>query len=919
MQGLTFDIAVERLLDLLPLIGITVLGIIILEPALYFLLTKVFKTKYALPFTLVAPAVIALAIFTVYPFIFNIQLAFSDLRLKTISCYIPDENITNAPCSLGQAALNADVNINLDEIPVRVEPSETAEVAFTLQNGDEVRVTGRSKAVGYTTITGFATTETGTVCNPLDAACVQRQREAEAALKVQDERDWWEIKTSDGEVGWIPDSTFFMSAGGDLYEESAAGGEVIGSVASGEQVRLVKRESEMWYQIETTDGTVGWVTAEPRQVNLYIPAETLTLYDDQSADSEVVGEISAAQEVNMLRNQPLTWYEVETPEGTAWVNAELTVTELYHPSRDVPLFSEANYLSEQAATLAADQNARIASRQTETWYEVSDLGGQRGWVNVQPETVEAFEILESQDILSAAEGEDVQIIGSVESGELVVNLSSTTVEDTIWYYVQTDQNVKGWIQATPEAFTDIVIVPDTTPLIADLESNLVVATLPGGTQVEEFDTGELTWYELRLEDGTSGFTNIEPDSVIERYAAPTEINAYAAFNDMSEIVTTFAEDTDLNVLSTQDAPWYQVQTRDEARLLGWVNAEPADVRSIFTNSEDGTLHTEPSRLSETLSEVASGVTVTPKDEEQRYWHQIRTEAGLVGWVEAVPEPRVTTDREIVLYSLEYGWNNLKRVFVDEDPATGEILGWGRLLQTENSTFPRLMRTTLIWTSFNVLFHLLFGMILALILNQKDLKFTGIYRAIIILPWAIPQVIIALAWRGEFNFQFGFVNALVQELGFEPVQWLFRPTPALVAVTFVNIWLGVPFYLVTLLGGLQSIAPDYYEAASMDGANAFERFKHITVPLIRPVAVPIVTLDVIWTFNNFNVIFLITGGEPNESTNILVTALYNAAFGANGQFQLGFAAAFSLVIFVVLILFASVWITQSGALKGIYEK
>lgn len=93
---------------------------------------------------------------------------------------------------------------------------------------------------------------------------------------------------------------------------------------------------------------------------------------------------------------------------------------------------------------------------------------------------------------------------------------------------------------------------------------------------------------------------------------------------------------------------------------------------------------------------------------------------------------------------------------------------------------------------------------------------------------------------------------------------------------------------------------------------------MTVPLIRPVAVPIVTLDVIWTFNNFNVIYLITKGEPNESTNILVTALYNAAFGENGQFQLGFAAAFSLVIFVVLFLFASFWVTSSGALKGVYE-
>jgi arabinogalactan oligomer/maltooligosaccharide transport system permease protein len=131
-------------------------------------------------------------------------------------------------------------------------------------------------------------------------------------------------------------------------------------------------------------------------------------------------------------------------------------------------------------------------------------------------------------------------------------------------------------------------------------------------------------------------------------------------------------------------------------------------------------------------------------------------------------------------------------------------------------------------------------------------------------------------------------------------------------------LGIPFYMVTLLGGLQSIAGEYYEAAEIDGANPWQRFRHVTIPLIRPVAVPIITLDVIWTFNNFNVIYLITKGEPNESTNILVTALYNAAFGENGQVQLGFAAAFSLVIFAILFLFASVWVTSSGALKGVYE-
>ncbi|NDJ79312.1 MAG: sugar ABC transporter permease, partial [Chloroflexi bacterium] len=235
------------------------------------------------------------------------------------------------------------------------------------------------------------------------------------------------------------------------------------------------------------------------------------------------------------------------------------------------------------------------------------------------------------------------------------------------------------------------------------------------------------------------------------------------------------------------------------------------------------------------------------------------------------------------------------------------------------TFPRLMRTTLAWTSLNVIFHLIFGMILAMTLNQSNLSFRGLYRAIIILPWAIPQVIVALAWKGEFHSQFGFVNTLLEQVGIEPVNWLFTPGPAFAAVTFVNIWLGIPFYMVTLLGGLQSIAGEYYEAAEIDGANGWQRFRHITVPLIRPVAVPIITLDVIWTFNNFNVVYLITKGEPNESTNILVTALYNAAFGENGQFQLGFAAAFSLVIFGVLFLFASAWVTSSGALKGVYEE
>ena len=243
-----------------------------------------------------------------------LDLLFSDLRLKTIACYIPAENITNTPCSLGQAALNADVNIALDEIPVRERPLETAPVAFTLERGGEVRVVARSKAEGYVIRTGIATTESGTVCSPLDRECLDAQAAAELAIETQDERDWWQVETPDGETGWIPNDTFFMADGSDIYEESLASGEVIGTISDGDQVRLIQRERESWYQIETQDGLVGWVTEEPRQLNIFVSPTDLTIYDDQSTDSESVGELANNAEATMLRNQPLQWSEVETAD-----------------------------------------------------------------------------------------------------------------------------------------------------------------------------------------------------------------------------------------------------------------------------------------------------------------------------------------------------------------------------------------------------------------------------------------------------------------------------------------------------------------------------------------------------------------------------------------------------------------------------
>ncbi len=227
-------------------------------------------------------------------------------------------------------------------------------------------------------------------------------------------------------------------------------------------------------------------------------------------------------------------------------------------------------------------------------------------------------------------------------------------------------------------------------------------------------------------------------------------------------------------------------------------------------------------------------------------------------------------------------------------------------------FPLLGRTIL-WTVINVTFHVVGGMILALLLN-RPMRGKGIYRMFLIVPWAVPQVIAVLAWRGEFHYEFGFINIILRQLGMTPVQWLSDPTANFVAMCITNIWLGIPFMMVILLGGLQSIAGDYYEAAEIDGANGWQKFWMVTVPLMRPVTTPVIILGTVWTFNNFNIPFFINQNEL-ESSDILVTGLFRAAFQYN---RYGFSAAFAFVIFAILLAYSVLYLKTTGGLKGATE-
>lgn len=817
--GLTADLAVDRLIDLLPLLAVALLGSAILEVVVYFFFRNVLKSRFTLPYTLVAPAVVALLLFTVYPFFYNIRLAFSDLRLKTISCYIPNTDVTSAPCSLEQAAPNADVNIKVDTITARAEPNEMADIAFTLEKGDEVRISGKSSKINnYIIDTGTAmkisedgTRLTSETCpapiTPEGKECRTTYTEFKSnVIDVQDERDWWPVEADDGRTGWIPDRVFFATQDGTLYDASTGDVEVGTSIAEGDELRLVRSSKTDWYQVELEDGSTGWIPAESvtSSRSLFLEGEA-QVYAEKSSSSEAVGDLPEGQEVSLLNSETLTWYQVLVGVDTI------------------------------------------------------------GWVNIPTQNISTVEVFTAPTDTNVYESMlvDGPVVGEVKAGDELTLVLTDTSTDTTWYQVITADGTTGWVNITPTNLSEVEVftLSSETPLYEDSElDSALIQPVPEGERVrlaDRDDSKDVTWYYVRtLDRAVIGWT-MTGGEVVTNFVATADADVYADLGAVGGVLASVAEGDRLNTVSDK----------------------PVTFRR----------------------------------------HQVRLPDGTVGWLNSAPDDVVTTERDKVLYSLRYGWDNFKRVFVKENPSTGKVDGWGRLLQTENSTFPRLMRTTVAWTVLNVIFHLTFGMILALILNRPGLNLRGAYRAIIILPWAIPQPIIALAWKGEFNYQFGFVNTILTQMGLERVNWLYSPTPAFVAVTFVNIWLGIPFYMVTLLGGLQSIAGEYYEAAEIDGSNAWQRFRHVTVPLIRPVAVPIVTLDVIWTFNNFNVIYLITKGEPNESTNILVTALYNAAFGENGQFQLGFSAAFSLVIFAVLFLFASFWVTSSGALKGVYDQ
>lgn len=246
----------------------------------------------------------------------------------------------------------------------------------------------------------------------------------------------------------------------------------------------------------------------------------------------------------------------------------------------------------------------------------------------------------------------------------------------------------------------------------------------------------------------------------------------------------------------------------------------------------------------------------------------------------------------------------------------------RLLGSFNGDFYIVVMRTFLFTAICVVLFLVVGLILALVLNNPSIRFKSMWRTILIVPWAVPSYVTALIWKFFYNQQFGTINNTLRLFGFSgDIAWLNDPTLAFVAVVLVNLWLSYPFFMFIILGALQSIPQDVYEAAEVDGASRWRTLTRITLPLLRPAVMPAIILSAITTFQMFNTVWLITSGGPVTAvgkpgaTEFVMLYVYKQAFSLN---LVGVSSAFGMLIFILLFLLVLLNLRITRVTQSAYE-
>ena len=243
---------------------------------------------------------------------------------------------------------------------------------------------------------------------------------------------------------------------------------------------------------------------------------------------------------------------------------------------------------------------------------------------------------------------------------------------------------------------------------------------------------------------------------------------------------------------------------------------------------------------------------------------------------------------------------------------GEFIGLKNFIKLWNDQiFRRTAQNTILYTTAATILKLGLGMIVALLLNQL-IGFKRIVRASVLLPWIVPTVLSALAWKWMFDPTFSVISFFLFHLGItsKQISWLGGPVLSLTSVIIVNAWRGMPFFAITLLAGLQTINPTLYEAAAIDGASGWQRFWNVTWPLLMPVTLVVVLFSVIMTFADFQLVYILTGGGPANSTHLFATYAYQIGI-ATGKISEGAAVSLAMFPFLFLIVIFQLWYIRRG--------
>jgi maltose/maltodextrin transport system permease protein/arabinogalactan oligomer/maltooligosaccharide transport system permease protein len=320
---------------------------------------------------------------------------------------------------------------------------------------------------------------------------------------------------------------------------------------------------------------------------------------------------------------------------------------------------------------------------------------------------------------------------------------------------------------------------------------------------------------------------------------------------------------------------------------------------------------------------------------------------LNGWL------RLGTLKEFYYYIPQYIYDSKKDILIDNktekiyrvknaqfvsddgellDPGWTEVIGFQnyiRLLTTEKYRKPffSVFLWTIEWSVLTVFFSFVIGLGLALLLNDPKIKMRKFYRSLLILPYAMPAFISLLIWRyGFYNSDFGLFNKILNSMFNITIPWLNSPGWARFSVILTNVWLTFPYMMLVSLGALQAVPGNLLEAARIDGANGFQRFRKITFPLIMISIAPLLIGSFATTFNNFTVIWLLTEGNPitgignvSGATDILISYAYKLAFVGKAGNELGLSSAVAVVIFLIVVTISVLSFRRTKVLEEVADE